>query len=177
MAELQMIRNPFDVLAQTQQMLSRIDPMFGRGALDDTEQDAGTLALDIYAADDALYVEASVPGFRKEDITVQLHQGLLSIVAQHPATKGAEGYEDRRYYRRERPWGAWMRRVALPGIVHDAEVQAELRDGVLKLRVPIPEAAKPKHIEIRSGSADATDSVFVGTGEAGTSGSNGGTEA
>jgi len=53
-----------------------------------------------------------------------------------------------RYYRRERPAGAWARRVALPGIVHEADVRAELKDGVLQLHIPIPETARPKQVEI-----------------------------
>jgi HSP20 family protein len=129
--------------------MSQMDEAFGRNFFGDG-MDQGTLPLDVYEAGDELIVEASVPGFRKEDIHIQLHQGVLSIVAQHPATAGENGYQNYRYYRRERPWGAWTRRVALPGIVHDAEVQADLKDGVLKLHIPVPEAAKPKQIEIKA---------------------------
>jgi HSP20 family protein len=141
-------RTPFDMLNHARQLMSQMDEAFGRSFFGDG-MDQGTLPLDVYEAGDALVVEASVPGFRKEDIQVQLHQGVLSIVAQHPAMAG-QGGEGRRYYRRERPWGAWSRRVALPGIVHDATVGAELKDGVLTLHIPVPEAAKPKQIEIKA---------------------------
>jgi HSP20 family protein len=169
MADL-MVRSPFDILRQTQQMLSRLDPMFGQTAYADSEEE-GTLALDIYEANDELVVEASVPGFRREDIAIQLHQGLLSIVARHAALNGAEGYADRRYYRRERAVGAWTRRIALPGIVHDAEVKAELKDGVLRLRIPVPESAKPRQIAIQGDGANSEQwassraEATVGTGE------------
>lgn len=136
-----MPRTPSELL----QMLSRMDRLFDRPSFD---QEEGTLALDIYEQDDALIVEASVPGFTREDIDVQLHQGLLSIVAQRLAQDGTA--EGRRYYRQERPMGAWTRRIALPGVVHDAEVDATMKDGVLTLRIPIPAAAKPRRIEIRS---------------------------
>ena len=43
------------------------------------------------------------------------------------------------------------RRIALPGVVRDAEVGAELTDGVLALTIPLPEKAQPKQIEIRGG--------------------------
>jgi HSP20 family protein len=142
-------RRPFDMLNQARQLMSQMDEAFGRSFFGDG-MDQGTLPLDIYEVGDELIVEASVPGFRKEDIQVQLHQGVLSIVAQHPASAGQNGYEQYRYYRRERPWGAWSRRVALPGIVHEAAVEAELKDGVLKLHIPVPEAAKPKQIEIKA---------------------------
>lgn len=139
-------RDPFDVMEQTRQVLSRMDDMFNRAfPFYGDGMDEGTLALDIYEAADELVVEASVPGFCREDIAIQLHQGVLSIVAQNMNGTATPAM---RYYRRERPWGAWTRRVALPGIVHDAEVRAELNDGVLKLHIPIPESAKPKQILI-----------------------------
>ena len=136
-------RSPFDVLNQARQLMSQMDDMLPRFFDEGAEQ--GTLAVDIYGKDDELVVEASVPGFRKEDIAVQLHQGVLSIVAQR---QGGEQVRNVRYYRRERKWGAFSRRVALPGIVHEADVRAELKDGVLTLHIPIPEAAKPKQIQI-----------------------------
>jgi HSP20 family protein len=145
---------PSDML----QMLSRMERFLtGVGP---ASEDEGTLALDIYEEADAIYVEASVPGFERDDIAIQLHQGLLSIVASRPAQPDGVT-QSRRYYRRERPVGAWTRRIALPGVVHDAEVDAELKGGVLTLRIPIPESAKPRRIEIRSDS-----SVWEGSVEA-----------
>ena len=138
------------------QMLSRMERFLGGAGT--TAEDEGTLALDIYEADDALVVEASVPGFQRDDIAIQLHQGLLSIVASRQPQETATS--DRRYFRRERPVGSWTRRIALPGIVHDAEVDAELKDGVLTLRIPVPASAKPRQIEIRTGTGawgDASD--------------------
>ena len=140
-----MARDPFDVLAQTRQMLSRMDEIVGRGFFGNGTEE-GSLPLDIYETGDDLVVEAPLPGFHKEDVNVQLHQGVLSIVAQPPALPG-DGYQYH-YYRRERPWGSWTRRIALPGIVQEAEVRAEMKDGLLTLRIPIPSAAKPKQIQI-----------------------------
>jgi len=140
-------RKPFDILEQAREALSEMDRVFTRPFWSDWRAEEGTLPIDIYQQDDDLVVEASLPGFRKEDISVQLHQGVLSIAA-HPASD-TDTYSDARYYRRERPSGSWSRRVALPGVVYDAEMTAELRHGVLRLRVPISSAAKPKQIEIR----------------------------
>lgn len=137
---------PSDML----QMLSRMERFLGGTGT--AAEDEGTLALDIYEEGDALVVEASVPGFQRDDIAIQLHQGLLSIVASRPPRATADS--GRRYFRRERPVGSWTRRVALPGVVHDAEVDAELKHGVLTLRIPVPDSAKPRQIEIRA-DADA----------------------
>jgi HSP20 family protein len=108
--------------------------------------DEGTLPVDISEANGELKVRASLPGFKAEDVDVQVHEGVLSIKAEH-----SEEHEtkDERYYRRERTFGSVSRRIALPGIVHDADVKAELKDGVLNLTLPLPEKAKPKQIEIK----------------------------
>lgn len=108
--------------------------------------DEGSLELDVLEQDGKVIVKASLPGFKKEDIDVQVHEGVLSIKAER-----SEEHEekDAKFYRRERSWGSVARRVALPGIVEDADVQAELKDGVLTLTVPVPQKAQPKQIEIQ----------------------------
>ena len=107
--------------------------------------DEGTLAVDISQQGQELVVRASVPGFKKDDIDVQVHEGVLSIKAEHTDESTSEG---ERYYRRERRTGSVSRRIALPGVVHDAPVTATLKDGVLTLKIAVPEAARPKQIEI-----------------------------
>lgn len=92
-------------------------------------------------------VRASLPGFKKEDIDIQVNDGVLAIKAEHSEEREVK---DERYYRRERRFGAVSRRIALPGIVHDAPVSAELTDGVLTLAIDVPEQARPKQIEIKS---------------------------
>jgi len=109
--------------------------------------DEGTLPIDISETDSDLIVRASLPGFDKDEIDVDVHEGVLSIKAQH-----SEDHEEKgeRFYRRERSFGAVSRRIALPGIVADADVEADLKGGVLTLRIPIPEKPKPKQIEIKA---------------------------
>jgi HSP20 family protein len=106
---------------------------------------AGTLALDIAESEGELIVRASVPGFAREDIDVQIHEGVLSIKAEH--TEDAET-TDERFYRRERRVGSVSRTVALPGDLTVVESRAELADGVLTLRIPQAEASRPKQIPI-----------------------------
>jgi HSP20 family protein len=108
--------------------------------------DDGTLDVDISEKDHQLIVRASVPGFKKEDIEVQVHQGVLSINAKHNEETEEKGET---FYRKERRYGSVSRRIALPGIVQDAPVDAELKDGVLTLRIQVPEQARPKQIEIK----------------------------
>lgn len=109
------------------------------------ELEEGLLPLDISQTDGELVVRASLPGIKKEDIEVQVHQGVLSIKAE---SKEEEESKDEHFYRKERRMTSLSRRVALPGIVSEAETHAELKDGVLTLRIPVSEAAKPKVVPI-----------------------------
>ena len=105
-----------------------------------------TLPVDISERDGDLVVRASVPGYGKAEIDVQVEGGVLSITATHEAESDDQG---ERYDRRERRSGSLSRRIALPRKIRDAEVDAELADGVLTLTIPTPKDQQPKQIEIK----------------------------
>jgi HSP20 family protein len=105
------------------------------------------LPVDISQVDGNLKVEASLPGFAKDEIEVGLRGGVLSIEAKHSEEKETREMD---YYRRERHSGAVSRRVSLPtAVADDAKVDAEFKDGVLRLLIPIPPEAKAAKIEIK----------------------------
>jgi HSP20 family protein len=138
----------FPTLTGVRQMMDRLfDDSFFRTA-GVQGWDEGMLPVDISAKDQQLVVRASLPGFKKDEIDVQVHEGVLSIKAEQTSDEETTG---EKWYRRERRYGSVSRRIALPGIVHDAPVDAELKDGVLTLKIAVPEAARPKQIEIKSG--------------------------
>ncbi|HLO40053.1 MAG TPA: Hsp20/alpha crystallin family protein [Phycisphaerales bacterium] len=129
------------------QMLS--DPFFAEvrtpvAALQNLEE--GTLALDVSEDEGNVYVRASLPGFRKEDVEVAVHDGILSIKAEH-----VEEQEEKkeRYYRRERRVGSLSRRIALPSSVQEQATSAELVNGVLTLTLPKIRKEEPRKIAIR----------------------------
>ncbi len=121
---------------------------FGRLSLDGAR--ATALPVDIAEKDGDIVVRASLPGFEKDEIDVQVHEGVLSITAKRSEQHEESGDDGERYYRRERRAGSVSRRIALPGGVDGAKVEAELRDGVLTLTIPTPEQSKPKQIEIET---------------------------
>jgi HSP20 family protein len=133
---------PMDRLFQ--QFLTR-DPFLANGVNDEE----GTLALDVSDDGGAIVVEASLPGFKREDIAIEVDEGVLTINARHQETRDDEGEEDGvRFYRRERRFGSLSRRVALPSTVDQDKAQAMLVDGVLTLRLPKSERDLPRRIEI-----------------------------
>ena len=138
-------RDPFGINSNLRSAMERIfeDPFFRTGFM----SEEGTLPLDVSERDREIVVRADLPGYGKDEVDVQVHDDVLSIRAQRN-----EEHEEQtdRYYRRERSWGSMSRRVALPGVVKDAPVEASLKDGVLTLRIPLPEQVGPKQIEIKT---------------------------
>ena len=119
------------------------EPLLNGGSLAELEE--GTLPLDISEDDKSVIVRASVPGFAKEEIEVEVHNGVLTLKATH---NEAREEKSERYFRRERRTRSMSRRVALPSTVEDNKTQAELKDGVLTLRIPKSEKALPRKVQI-----------------------------
>ena len=115
-------------------------PMFETDALPE-----GNLAIDVSECNGEVIVRASMPGFDKDDIDIQIHNGVLSIKGEHREDKETK---DERFYRRERRVGSVARRIALPGIISDAAAKAELKGGILTLSIPQAEVARPKQIPV-----------------------------
>ena len=100
-------------------------------------------ALDVYQDKDHFTVVAEIPGIKKEDIDITLHEGTLTISGERKAeTNGQQGF------RRERFVGRFQRSVTLPTAIHPDGVKASYTDGVLKVVLPKAEEAKPKQIEV-----------------------------
>ena len=143
MAGMIVRRDPFVGMRQVMDRL--FDESFFR-PIHTHSWDEGTLPVDVYERDGTLQVAASLPGFTKDDIDIQVHEGVLSINAKH-TTEDEAG--SGRYFRRERHINSVSRRIALPDVVQDAEVDAELTNGVLTLSLPLREKPQPRQIEIR----------------------------
>lgn len=103
------------------------------------------LALDLSETDGHVIVRASLPGFRKEDVDISVHEGVLTISA---STNQTSEEQHEKFYRRERRTGTFTRRVLLPETVQAEGVQAELREGVLTLRLAKTQKAQPCKISV-----------------------------
>ncbi|RJQ10865.1 MAG: Hsp20/alpha crystallin family protein [Dehalococcoidia bacterium] len=106
------------------------------------------LAVDVVESDGKYVVKASVLGFKREDITVEVADGTLSISAKRAEETEQKGEH---FVRRERYSGSSTRRVALPGITRDSTVDAALKDGVIEVAVSVTAAQQAKRIDVREG--------------------------
>ena len=93
---------------------------------------------------DDFVVEAELPGVKKEDLGVQVRGDTLRIQGK----KTIAHDENASIHRRERAAGQFDRTVTLPAEIDSARVSAEYRDGVLTLRLPQAESAKPRTVNI-----------------------------
>ena len=107
-----------------------------------------TPALDVYEEKDHFIVKAELPGMKKEDIDVSLHDGSLSISGER---KSETKHEDAEVYRAERFFGRFQRTVTLPAPVAADKVNAQYKDGILTVKLPKTEEAKPKQIDVSVG--------------------------
>ena len=99
--------------------------------------------VDIYENQDEILLHADMPGVEKDNITVNIDNGTLTISGVRKfVTEGVATWEE---------FGEveFQRSFSVPQAIDIAKVNAELKDGVLRLHLPKSEAAKPKQIEIR----------------------------
>jgi HSP20 family protein len=107
-----------------------------------------TPALDVYEDGENVYVRAELPGMKREDIELSLHDGSLSLSGER---KSEEKFNDAEVYRAERFFGRFQRTVTLPTPVATDKVKAQYKDGILTVTLPKAEEAKPKHIDVSIG--------------------------
>jgi HSP20 family protein len=100
-------------------------------------------AIDVYQDKDQFTVVAEVPGMKKEDLNLSLHNGVLTISGERKEEKKSE-----QGFRSERFVGRFQRSINLPVSVDANRVKASYQDGLLKVVLPKSEEAKPKQIEV-----------------------------
>lgn len=105
----------------------------------------GQPALNVWDEGDALAIEAELPGVRTEDLELSVVENELTLKVGVLALE-EEGVT---YHRRERPIGQFTRVVRLPSSVDASCVSADLRNGVLLVRLPKAEHAKPRRIQVQ----------------------------
>lgn len=102
-------------------------------------------AVDLYEDKDNLTVKCEIPGMKKEDIDISLHEGFLTISGER---KHEEKKQEGEVYRTERYEGRFSRSLSLPSKVDAEKINATYKDGVLTVTLPKAEEAKPKQIQV-----------------------------
>jgi HSP20 family protein len=148
--------DPFDVFENVQEEMARLWAQnwpFRFGGMDRPLHRVMPAAaawaprIDVFEKDGARVVKAELPGIKKEDIQVSLADGDLVIRGERKTESEAKE-ED--YYRCERSYGSFYRRLPLPFEASADKIEARFADGVLEVRIPRPAEQKPpaQHIPV-----------------------------
>ncbi|HWQ14372.1 MAG TPA: Hsp20/alpha crystallin family protein [Roseiflexaceae bacterium] len=108
---------------------------------------AGQVPLDLYETEQEYVAKLAVPGLRPDNFEITAQQNVLTIKG-HTQTEPQEGV---RYHVREHRFGDFSRTIQFPTAVETERIKANLADGILTIRVPKAEAARPKRITVKAG--------------------------
>jgi HSP20 family protein len=102
-------------------------------------------AIDVQQTDKEYTLKADLPGVEKKDISVQVRDNILTVSGERKSEKEEKG---KNYLRREHSYGSFSRSLSLPNDVKTSEIKAAYKDGVLSLKIPRVEGAKPHNVKV-----------------------------
>jgi len=112
---------------------------------DEVSMSAWRPVVDIFDTDNAIVIKAELPGIKKDDVSVDVKDNVLTIKGERSLTKKIK---EENYYRKERSFGKFQRSFTLPEAIDSARIKANFKNGVLEIEVPKAEEKKPKQISI-----------------------------
>ena len=128
--------------------MNRLFDTFIRGDLVDegTLGSAWSPAVDILEQDDSFVLEAELPGLKKDDVKISVQDNILTLRGEK---KDEQKESKKGYLRIETNYGSFTRSFTLPTTINSSKIEAEFKDGILKIQIPKAEEAKSKMIEVK----------------------------
>ncbi|BFU92940.1 MAG: molecular chaperone [Nitrospira sp.] len=142
----------WDPIKEIEEMQKRMSTMFGGwparkdGGKEDLTVAEWAPLVDIAEDDKEYLIKAELPEVRKEDVKLTVQNDVLTISGRRNQEKEEK---DKRYHRVERAYGSFLRSFTLPEDTDGARVNAEYKDGVLKVHLSKSEKVKPKSVEVK----------------------------
>src|SRR5690242_18575265 len=143
--------NPWSEMEDLQRRLSSV---FGLAPLrGNADEQNGTLvdwapAVDVIEDDKEYLIKVELPEVHKDDVNVTVENGTLTITGERKAEKEVK---NRKFHRLERFYGKFERSFSVPTDADESKVNAEFKDGVLRVHLAKSEKALPKQIEVKVG--------------------------
>jgi HSP20 family protein len=139
-------RDPFRELFDLQRGINQLFDASFTTPREEVALKAWTPAVDVYEDENAFLIKLELPEVSRDDVKVGLNENTLSISGERRVEN-----EDKRenYHRVERSYGQFFRSFTLPPNVNTEAINAQFKDGVLRLTLPKREEAKPKQIEVK----------------------------
>jgi HSP20 family protein len=114
------------------------------------ENNEHTLGVNIREEDEAYILSALVPGLKADDLHIQVLDDVVRIQGEYKRSSPVDTADENSYLLNELPHGSFTRTLRLPVPIDADHVEAQITDGVLTLRLPKAESARPKQIRITS---------------------------
>lgn len=132
----------WDPFGEMQRLTDQMFRSFGGGE----ERRTFAPAVDIYEDNEAIHVKAELAGVKPEDVSISVENNVLTLSGKRKLEKS----EDREgYHRIETSYGVFTRSFVLPESVKADEVEAEMHDGILEVRIPKKPEVAPKRIQVK----------------------------
>jgi HSP20 family protein len=138
---------PSNLFGMQREMNRMFDNFFnGTDRDEDYALTAWSPAVDIAEHDDQYVVKMELPGVSKEEVKITLESNILTIRGEKKQEKETK---KENYHRVERSYGSFQRSFTLPTTVKNDKIDASFKDGILDIKLPKAEEAKPKQIEVK----------------------------
>lgn len=140
--------DPFREMASLQDRVNRMfADVYGRRDDDVMTRGEWIPPVDIYQTDGhELVLKAELPDLNRDDISIKVENNTLTISGQK---KMDSAVKENQYHRIERTFGGFSRSFTLPAMVDTNAIGADYKNGVLTVRLPLREEAKPKQIQVQ----------------------------
>jgi HSP20 family protein len=109
-----------------------------------------TLGINVREENDAYVLSALVPGLKSDELNIQVLDDVIRIEGEYKRSSPVDQADEENYLVRELPSGSFHRTLRLPVSIEAEHVEANITDGVLTLRLPKAESARPKQIKIKA---------------------------
>jgi HSP20 family protein len=137
--------DPFDDLASLRESMDKLfDELFTRRPRGQAEV-AWAPAVEVFETDNDVMVRAELPGIDPKNVEITVTQDTLTLKGEAKADREDKA---RNYYRRELRYGSFLRSIQLPSDVKGDQATASYKNGILEIRVPKSERAKPKSVKV-----------------------------
>lgn len=113
--------------------------------------EARSMPMDLYRDGDEFIVKIDLPGVSADSIDIDVDDRTLTVRAERTQTEMSTEGENNRWVTRERSFGSYARQLTLGAGLDLAQISADYVDGVLTLRIPVAEEAKPRKVKVNQG--------------------------
>jgi len=139
----------FDPFRELEEMSTRLNKFFSQSAGRPSEVDGfadWAPPIDVQETDKEYLVKADLPEVQKGDIKVGIEDGVLTVQGERRQEKEEK---NKKFHRIERSYGKFVRRFTVPLGIDESKVSADFKEGVLQVRLPKSEAAKPHAVDVK----------------------------